>query len=491
LQDLVLPPEWNKTMAEIMAPSAGKPPAVFICGPKGSGKSTFGRLLGNKLLTVHPQSKAWSAGVAVLDMDPGQPEFAPAGLVSLVHCQTPTLSPPFAHALADGSTTTICRSHALGSLTPASDPQLFAEACLDLFAHYTRTLSQCPLIVNTPGWIQGTGLDLLVDLIAGINPSHVVYMSEEGPAESVDGLSGAARGRFITLPSQQSECSPRTAAQLRAMQTMAYFHGRIDGSLHAWSSMPVTAKVPWEVRYGGGSPGIAAVLGYEYQPPVKLLAAAINGAVLSLVEIEDVKALRDLAHKDSDSMSVDNDSVPTSKTAAVNIPATTISRSPEGIPFIANPNSTSLDPAHSQALGLVLIRGIDPGRQSFQLLTPVPIKRIEQARIAGHSLVLVLGKLDTPSWAYTEDMYGQAFDGRRNEPAGGPGGDGEDDDDDDSDQDEEKDENETESGDEVWNAMRSPLTGADVPWVETVEGHEKRPVGSKTWRVRRDLGRGG
>jgi polynucleotide 5'-hydroxyl-kinase GRC3/NOL9 len=482
VQDLVSPPQWNKAIAETIA---GQAPTVLVCGPKSSGKSTFGRILANKLLTSL-SSKARTTGVAVLDLDPGQPEFAPAGIISLVHCAGPNLSPPFAHAIADG-TTTIHRSHATGSLTPASDPHLYLEACLDLFAHYTRGLSRCPLVVNTPGWVQGTGLDLLVELVAGINPSHVVYMSEDGPGESVESLSGASRGRFVALPSQQAEFSSRTAAHLRAMQAMSYFHGGRVGGLQAWDPTPVTARVPWEVCYGGASPGIAAVLCYEFQPPAELLAEAINGAVLSLVEAEDAKALRELdGPAFAEAMDVDDsEDVGVDASAPSTIPSSTVSRSPEGLPYILNPDSTSLDPRHSRALGHVLVRGIDPARRALQLLTPVSLDSIRAARAAGHALVLVLGRLDAPAWAYTEDLY------ERTAPAETARGVG-----DDNDGSESEGEGEGDMGGGGLEGGAAPaearrVAGADVPWIETLEGHEKRPAGSKAWRVRRDLGRGG
>ena len=44
-----------------------------VCGSKGTGKSTFGRLLLNALLNVCPE-------VAWLDTDCGQPEFTVPGV---------------------------------------------------------------------------------------------------------------------------------------------------------------------------------------------------------------------------------------------------------------------------------------------------------------------------------------------------------------------------------------------------------------------------
>ena len=48
-----------------------------VCGSKGTGKSTFGRLLLNSLLSVCSE-------VAWLDTDCGQPEFTVPGLSSTI-----------------------------------------------------------------------------------------------------------------------------------------------------------------------------------------------------------------------------------------------------------------------------------------------------------------------------------------------------------------------------------------------------------------------
>jgi len=48
-----------------------------VCGSKGTGKSTFGRLLLNSLLNVCSE-------VAWLDTDCGQPEFTVPGLSSTI-----------------------------------------------------------------------------------------------------------------------------------------------------------------------------------------------------------------------------------------------------------------------------------------------------------------------------------------------------------------------------------------------------------------------
>lgn len=100
-------------------------PVIMVVGPKGSGKSTFVRYLVNRLLSLqdqqmderieHEQQSSLSSthissslmddicreyrkGVTFLDLDPGQPEHTPPGLISLSHLHHPLLIPPYLHS---------------------------------------------------------------------------------------------------------------------------------------------------------------------------------------------------------------------------------------------------------------------------------------------------------------------------------------------------------------------------------------------------------
>jgi polynucleotide 5'-hydroxyl-kinase GRC3/NOL9 len=73
---------------------------VLVCGPKASGKSTFSRYLLNHVLSAAPEVETGytnTDGVAFLDLDPGQPEFAPMGQVYLARVRSPFFGPPFTH----------------------------------------------------------------------------------------------------------------------------------------------------------------------------------------------------------------------------------------------------------------------------------------------------------------------------------------------------------------------------------------------------------
>lgn len=131
LHELVSRGEWNKEIADLVRTTQKRPRTVLVCGPKSSGKSTFSRLLANRLMTDEACLRAGaSPGIALLDLDPGQPEFSPPGVVSLIHVMEPNLAPPFCHPLHN--TKNILRSHAIASVTPAMNPEHYLECSLDL-----------------------------------------------------------------------------------------------------------------------------------------------------------------------------------------------------------------------------------------------------------------------------------------------------------------------------------------------------------------------
>ncbi|KAI3318918.1 hypothetical protein HD806DRAFT_297045 [Xylariaceae sp. AK1471] len=497
LQDLKSPPDWNRKIATLVASKDVGSSSIMITGPKSSGKSTFGKILANRLITsVSTNVKRQGyRGVVILDLDPGQPEYCVAGQIALILVTKPVLSPSFCRPVDVPGIRTV-RSHALASLSPASDPALYIEMAMDLATHYRNALGSYPLIINTPGWIQGTGLDLLVSLTGELHPSEVIYMSQTGPAEAIEALEGACNAtRFSTLPSQPSQSNLRTAVHLRSMQTMAYFHAESlthqnGGDYIDWFQRPLTAMAPWQVRFKDNGRGIFGVLCYDFQTQPDFVADSINGSLLAAVEVESTKAFRAIGNGLSWGNSACDEASPGSPMEldvgeagqAKSPPLSLIQEmittlTPEGIPFIDTSHGLTLDPRYSRSLGLVLVRGIDVENGDLHLLGPITTSQVEDVRARGGQIVLVSGKFDPPSWAYTEDLYLQSEGG---EGDGDEGADliGQTENTGDGAEDMKRD-----IGDLSYSSARS------VPWIEVLLGNQNRGAGSKVWRVRRDLGR--
>jgi polynucleotide 5'-hydroxyl-kinase GRC3/NOL9 len=366
-------------------------------------------------------------------------------------------------------------------------------ACaLDLYAHYRNMLSTnpyCPLIINTPGWVLGTGLEILVDLISKIRTTHVVYTSQEGPREVVESLRDAAKNTpLFILPSQISKYVTKTAAHLRTMQAMSYFHiDPMKKNSLVWKDQPLSCVPPWDIRYSGENAGILGIMCYGEQPLPDLLLESINGSFLAVVLIEDMAAIpgwqveKDevdegispqsnipLDSQNTELRALDNESLHPQR-----LTKPLIVRTPkEDIPYFNPANAVYLDPRHSHCIGLALVRGIDIPRRRLQIITPISPDAIAEFNDTGKSIVLVSGKFDTPGWAYTEElMQRHALEKAAK----------------------------TEKGDDVEEQSDADEFGQEggsleqgfqhAPWVEMREGSQGRAIGSRVWRVRRDLGK--
>ncbi|KAI1325413.1 hypothetical protein F5Y16DRAFT_377947 [Xylariaceae sp. FL0255] len=476
LQAVKAPAEWNRAIATLGNSKTSKASCTMIVGPKSSGKSTFGRVLVNHLLTV-PISPAEK--VAILDLDPGQPEYGVPGHISLVTVSKPLFSPPCFRPLEEDGVS-ILRSHSLSSISPMSDPNLYLEMATDLMVHYQDLNQRWPIVINTSGWIQGTGLDLLLSMVRTFHPSDVTYMSETGPAEVVDALQKVCtNSRFMALPSQTGLPSPRTAKQLRLMHTMAYFHSKppINKSEPSitWVPKPLSTTPPWQVQYRMKSCGILGLMCYDFVLPLDIVADAVCGKILALAAIENVRAFRNIANTTSIIANKEESDSQRSTEKELHSTSEVISKitrsTPEGIPFIDTSQGLTLDPRFSRSLGLVLVRAIDVENGQFHLSTPIPIPQIWK-KAGGLQLVLVGGTFDSPVWSYIEDMYyrsRETDDGCALEEADGT--------------------NESDTDMADINVDSYDGGTESVPYIEVISGNQKRVAGSKVWRVRRDLGR--
>lgn len=440
LRPLHLEKKWSTTIKSLSRRAHSL--RALICGPKGAGKSTFGRYLLNHLLTPAPDGTSDKLdGIAFLDLDPGQPEFAPMGNIYLAHLREPCFGPPFSHPNLDNSRYgKIVRCHHIGATSPKEDPDNYALAIMNLLDQYrtlTATYPQCPLIINFPGWIFGLGLEVATWIIRSTGLSDVVYMSEKGPTEVIEPLGQAASEAGVTLttlPSQPVDMVTRSSAQLRSMQMQSYFHmTQSEGLLDAfWNESPLIHSKPIYVSYSGAQPGISGimVLGNHYSPQV--LRDIIDCSTVAVVAVENASAIPGYSETEAkpngdihteeeptDAMiedrSVDNEesnadepSASQSNQRVKDLLNESITRCPNsGLPYLfwGAGSSTPLDPKASRSLGLAFVRSIDVSSQRLELISPIPSSSIRDAINQGHSLVLVRGMIDSPDWAFSEEYY--------------------------------------------------------------------------------------
>jgi len=349
--------------------------------------------------------------VAFLDLDPGQPEFSPPGELSLLKVKAYNLGPPSSHPAVHGDNEVI-RSHHFGYLSPKDDPRHYYQCALDLYSYYRR-MAICPLIVNCSGWVQGSGLVLLNDLVHGLDLTEIIYMSATGPEEVVDALGRAANQRNIPLhqlTSQVSEFATRTAADLRMMSTLSYFHmDGIEGLNVRWNASPLASMAPLVVHYAGPNQGIMAAMVLGDEKHSDTYGSLLEGCVIGMVVVEQDSVDSGEKIKEFDA---ENMSIPGSFTQVLEQDSEYVSgfapilRTSTDIPYLRAGHHAvhPLLPESSHSLGQAIIRGVDPFNKTFHLLTPIPSATFQGLHQQNRQIMLVRGKLDTPTWAYTEQL---------------------------------------------------------------------------------------
>lgn len=387
----------------------------MVCGPKGAGKSTFCRILANALIQKAPVTGNRDVPddecVAFLDLDPGQPEYSPPGDLSLLRLQSWNLGPPFTHP-TPGLNQRV-RTHHFGYVSPKQDPKRYYSCALDLFDHYrqmARDYKSCPLIINSAGWIRGNGLELLSDLVHGMDLTDVIYMSTSGPEDVIGKLEGATSRSDVKLHqliSQSSDSVTRTAGDLRMMQTLSYFHqSASEGNYHElrWNPWPLICVAPLVIHYAGPKQAILALTVLEDAPNLgsldTFLNSTLDGCVVGVVALE--QSFGPSSQECDSAKAVEQDeSMPYEDADTPN--HASVLRTATGIPCLSLSSHTTspLSPNRSNSLGQALIRGIDTNNKTLHLLTPIPTTTLQ-----AHSpnIVLVRGSLDTPTWAYREEF---------------------------------------------------------------------------------------
>ena len=448
-------------ISKLLTVESARPRSIIVCGPKNSGKSTFCRMLLNAMLT-RPDANTSdsipsSTCVAFLDLDPGQPEYSPPGELSLILLRSFNLGPPFTHPMIQSSSgNCLLRAHHIGSVSPRDNPDYYIKCAFNLLDEYRKLLvshPSCPLIVNTAGWIQGTGLRVLIEIIQTRRISDVVYTSTRGPDEFAVPLTEAAQisdAHMHFLESQESPFTTRTAKDLRQMQTMSYLHlDESEGDNLRWNGTPLMEQFPLTVHWAGRNQGIFAVMQLNDAIDSELLFPLLDGCLVGLVVLEDDTAIPgnemssasatpesqatggyrvsptdqfalaqiDLpgeSESEAESITSSNSSnqrqqqqrqTPnerSTKTLSSDdyITHPSIRRNGMEIPYLVLPEP--LDPSKSYSLGQAFVRGMDPGERCFQLLTPIPPEVLRRLHNQRRRIVFVRGRLETPGWAFQE-----------------------------------------------------------------------------------------
>ncbi|KAI0759724.1 hypothetical protein BD413DRAFT_617589 [Trametes elegans] len=395
IKPLTVAPAWAAAI-DVALPTADDDAAAqrrvyLVKGPKNAGKSTFARLLLNKLLSRFRR-------IAYLECDLGQSEFTPGGMVSLNVVEQPVFGPPFTHPSVPFS------AHYIGATSPRSSPSHYLDSIQALVQQYDldvqnatldedaaddeegRIRSSIPLVVNTMGWTKGLGADLTRKIEQLIDPSDTFAFAsaDDDPAYGASVSPPQAHQypsdfgpRIHTIPivPPTSTGNHYTAADNRTLALLSYLHAVFPLSpptspypsptAVSWhTALPLCAQPPYEVDARSAFDKLVLTgAGAEDVVPAEA-SRALNCALVGLVSCEP-------------------------GTLETPIPPSS-SPSPSLAPLPYEQGGPPPHPSTSRCLGLALVRALEPPH--LHLLTPVPAAAFGAAR------VLVKGELALPVW---------------------------------------------------------------------------------------------
>ena len=343
------PLSWREAFLTI---SSASTPKVLICGAKGAGKSTMCQYLTNSLLR--------RGSVNYLETDPGQPSFTPPGLVALSHITGPILSPSFTRT----GSKEVVRCHHFGNISPRDSPRYYVDCIRNLLS---QDITDSPLIINTPGWTKGTGLELLTSLIEIAMPDFVIILSVPGNdtlARALHPVAQETKSHMLIVEPVEPirPIVQLTAADLRTLSLMTYFHligeDKWDFDTH------LTAWKPWILKYSGppDERGVFAVAIQGEELLLEDIILAINGTIVAI----------NLVH------AIDGD----------------LQLTPEGLPVLCRRETPSIDPRDGRCVGYAVIRGIDSAKGELMLLSPWGPSDIQE----GERILLERGRVNLPVW---------------------------------------------------------------------------------------------
>ena len=251
------------------------------------------------------------------------------------------------------------RSHSITATSPKEDIAHYLACAKDLLNHYAillRAFPLCPLIVNTPGWIQGEGLDILTSSINSSDVSAVACLGFENIAEELvaksitEALERAAQGRlFLNLESEASPILNRTSADLRAMQYLSFFHSKSSGHEQRWTSSPVQQQAPISLSYASDNSDVLAFAHLnEGGPADDLWPVVLDEALVAIVLAEDDTFVEQISAR---------------------VRATEL----HGLPVLRDKRRSKLlpvDPAKSRLVSLAYVKKLDLEEKMIELVTP-------------------------------------------------------------------------------------------------------------------------
>lgn len=237
-----IPHKWQASLHHLSAAalSAAQHPqeesvVALIRGNKKVGKSTLSRMALERLLSM---GKNIGAKVAYLELDLGQSDFGPPGMVALhvfslsdnvqsdpvgeeadavtaISQSQPQDTVDTEESIAVPKSNGVrsvrsvislgpgwcqprvpVRAHFIGDVSPRDDPESYVAAVHDLMDFFRARIQpgepnenggshRVPIVINTQGWIKGLGADLAARIVPILRPTHIFDVIPRGSPDPI------------------------------------------------------------------------------------------------------------------------------------------------------------------------------------------------------------------------------------------------------------------------------------------------------------------
>ncbi|CAK9437450.1 uncharacterized protein LODBEIA_P18280 [Lodderomyces beijingensis] len=370
VQGLSLDDSWVRYFQEHVYSGGGHSQKYMLIGRKNTGKSTFCKSFMSYLLLHRKQP------VVYLELDPGQSDFSDP------YCLSMTVAKEFDISFDRAGSIDVWNEY-YGFTSPMEAPSRYVDIVKTFFSKYSANFAPkgYVLIVNTPGWVKGYGVELLGQVSDVVEPTSTVFLTSIVSPESIENeslLSGLNLDNIDTLPAHRGKAKG-APVQSRAFKLISYFHRDCNGELDFRTKLTHRSPLKLSYQVGEAGAGLCAVsvLNFEAGPQFNhsnvpyLIESLVFGVYAMNHELKPMKFVKkDVEH---------------------------------GI-FPNVVDSSQLDKVRNKTfLGLVLVHSINSAERYLNLYAPFDVAASMQKSLSNSDKIIFLrGNGSIP----TSEMYG-------------------------------------------------------------------------------------
>ncbi|OCT53086.1 hypothetical protein CLCR_09758 [Cladophialophora carrionii] len=400
---------WRALLANVVDYDTASPPRVLICGRRSSGLSTLVRCITNRLLAKQVTSfkSAHMTGVTLVDLDTITPEFAPPGVISLVHVRDLVFGPPFTHIMppSRADTDPVLKQHFLGDINALDLADWHLARVYDLLDHERDSQPRwktAPVVIVLPKWLNDVNPSIASKLWNKMSPTQIVCLDPSPTSPHLEPwrlLAGRDNCAIYQMPVQVFDRIP--AVREHNLQLQSYFHLEDSHtSRQFWSETPILAKTSrtatLSYRGDGGMVYVIILLGGHVA--LQDTYEAVDGSLVALVAVPKPET------------PVNEDIGLNTDTLGDTLQSGEVRRTEEDLPrwreHAGVENFFPFRAQHSFCLGLAIVQEIDVANREITLITG-PGVHVDDIQRQGYRVALVVPKATADGrfrteWAHRE-----------------------------------------------------------------------------------------